>query len=69
MSEDAILAVRGLTVTIAGNGVCRELDFSVAPGQCWAILGRNGGSIPDLTHELEKRTERIRSGGDDHADH
>ncbi|MDQ6923685.1 MAG: ABC transporter ATP-binding protein [Pseudomonadota bacterium] len=52
MSEGAILAVRGLTVTIAGIGVCRELDFSVAPGQCWAILGRNGAGKTTLLHTL-----------------
>jgi phospholipid transport system substrate-binding protein len=33
-----------------------------------SILGRNGGSIPGLTSELASRTERIRSGGVDHAD-
>jgi len=33
-----------------------------------SILGRNGGSIPGLTTELTARTERIRSGGGDHAD-
>ena len=52
MMDSAILAVRGLTVTIAGIGVCRELDFSVAPGQCWAILGRNGAGKTTLLHTL-----------------
>jgi iron complex transport system ATP-binding protein len=52
MSDAAILAVQGLTVTIAGIGVCRELDFSVAPGQCWAILGRNGAGKTTLLHTL-----------------
>jgi iron complex transport system ATP-binding protein len=52
MSDIAILAGRGLTVTIAGIGVCRELDFSVAPGQCWAILGRNGAGKTTLLHTL-----------------
>jgi iron complex transport system ATP-binding protein len=52
MSDKAILAARGLTVTIAGIGVCRELDFSVAPGQCWAILGRNGAGKTTLLHTL-----------------
>ena len=28
-----------------------------------SILGRNGGSIPDLTHELQERTDHIRNGG------
>jgi phospholipid transport system substrate-binding protein len=29
-----------------------------------SILGRNGGNIPDLTHEIEERTARINSGDD-----
>ena len=52
MSDIAILAGRALTVTIAGISVCRELDFSVAPGQCWAILGRNGAGKTTLLHTL-----------------
>lgn len=52
MSDTAILAGRGLTVTIAGISVCRELNFSVAPGQCWAILGRNGAGKTTLLHTL-----------------
>lgn len=52
MSDKPILAAHGLTVTIAGIGVCRELDFSVAPGQCWAILGRNGAGKTTLLHTL-----------------
>jgi len=52
MSDAAILAARGLTVTIAGIGVCRDLDFSVAGGQCWAILGRNGAGKTTLLHTL-----------------
>ncbi len=52
MSENAVLAGRGLTVTIAGIVVCRELDLSVEPGQCWAILGRNGAGKTTLLHTL-----------------
>jgi iron complex transport system ATP-binding protein len=52
MSDGAILSARGLTVTIAGIGVCRDLDLSVAPGQCWAILGRNGAGKTTLLHTL-----------------
>ena len=52
MSDAAILAARGLTVSIAGIGVCRALDFSVAPGQSWAILGCNGAGKTTLLHTL-----------------
>jgi iron complex transport system ATP-binding protein len=52
MSDGAILAARGLTVTIAGIVVCRDLDLSVEAGQCWAILGRNGAGKTTLLHTL-----------------
>jgi iron complex transport system ATP-binding protein len=52
MSEPAILSAQGLEVAIAGIVVCRELDFSVAPGECWAILGRNGAGKTTLLHTL-----------------
>jgi len=52
MSGEAILSAQGLKVTIAGIVVCRDLDFSVAPGQCWAILGRNGAGKTTLLHTL-----------------
>ncbi|MDQ6916321.1 MAG: ABC transporter ATP-binding protein [Pseudomonadota bacterium] len=52
MSDIAILAARRLTVSIAGIGVCRALDFSVASGQSWAILGCNGAGKTTLLHTL-----------------
>jgi iron complex transport system ATP-binding protein len=52
MSGEAILSAQDLKVTIAGIVVCRDLDFSVAPGQCWAILGRNGAGKTTLLHTL-----------------
>jgi iron complex transport system ATP-binding protein len=52
MSDPAIIAARELTVTIAGISVCEKLNFSVAPGQCWAILGRNGAGKTTLLHTL-----------------
>ena len=47
-----LLAVRSLTVSIAGIRVCQGLDLSVLPGQCWAILGRNGAGKTTLLHTL-----------------
>ena len=43
---------RGLTVRIAALTVCRNLEFSVEPGQCWAILGRNGAGKTTLLRTL-----------------
>jgi iron complex transport system ATP-binding protein len=36
------LATQGLSVSIAGREVCRDLDLTVEPGSRWAILGVNG---------------------------
>jgi iron complex transport system ATP-binding protein len=47
-----LLATRGLTVSIAGIRVCSGLDLVVAPGQCWAVVGRNGAGKTTLLHTL-----------------
>lgn len=52
MNAPALLRVAGLTVRIAALTVCRNLEFSVLPGQCWAILGRNGAGKTTLLHTL-----------------
>ena len=52
MTTEPLLAVHKLAVTIAGINVCEELDFSVARGECWAILGRNGAGKTTLLHTL-----------------
>ncbi|MGH8713034.1 MAG: ATP-binding cassette domain-containing protein, partial [Casimicrobiaceae bacterium] len=52
MSVAPLLRVSGLSVRIAALTVCRNLGFAVAPGQCWAILGRNGAGKTTLLHTL-----------------
>ena len=52
MTTEPLLAAHKLAVTIAGINVCQELDFSVARGECWAILGRNGAGKTTLLHTL-----------------
>jgi iron complex transport system ATP-binding protein len=47
-----LLAARSLGVSIADIRVCRGLDFTVMPGQSWAILGRNGVGKTTLLHTL-----------------
>ena len=52
MSPGTLLRVTELTVRVAALTVCRNLFFSVAPGQCWAILGRNGAGKTTLLRTL-----------------
>ena len=52
MTTAPLLTTQKLAVTIAGINVCEELDFSVARGECWAILGRNGAGKTTLLHTL-----------------
>lgn len=69
MSDVPLLEVRGLTVRIGGQWVCRNLDLLVAPGERWGILGCNGvgkttllltlaGIRPALAGEVWLRGER-----------
>jgi iron complex transport system ATP-binding protein len=52
MTTRPLLATRKLAVSIAGIDVCKELDFAVERGECWAILGRNGAGKTTLLHTL-----------------
>lgn len=47
-----LLSVDGLTVEIGGKLVCRQLSFSLLPGQCWGLLGANGAGKTTLLHTL-----------------
>jgi iron complex transport system ATP-binding protein len=66
-----LLEVMGLDVSVAGLAVCRALDLCVEPGQCWALLGRNGVGKTSLLHTLAglRRADRgdIRLLGEDIA--
>ncbi|MBI5860925.1 MAG: ABC transporter ATP-binding protein [Rhodocyclales bacterium] len=37
-----LISTRDLLVRIGGHEVCRAFTWTVQPGECWAILGRNG---------------------------
>jgi iron complex transport system ATP-binding protein len=47
-----VLAADRLTVEVGRRDVCRELDFSVQPGDTLVILGRNGAGKTTLLHTL-----------------
>lgn len=47
-----VLAVDRLSVEVGRRDVCRELDFTVQPGDTLVILGRNGAGKTTLLHTL-----------------
>ena len=48
----SLLQTKSLTVSIADNLVCRDLDFTVDTGDKWGILGVNGVGKTTLLHTL-----------------
>ena len=46
------LQASNLTVAIGGKTLCRDLNLSIHPGQCWGILGQNGAGKTTLLRTL-----------------
>jgi iron complex transport system ATP-binding protein len=55
-----ILQTRNLTLQYPGKMLCRDLNLTINPGDCWAILGQNGCGKTTLIHAM---------GGLNHANH
>lgn len=47
-----ILQTRNLTLKHPGKLLCRNLNLTINPGECWAILGQNGCGKTTLIHAL-----------------
>lgn len=48
----ALLQTRHLQVEIGQQTICTDLNVTVQPGQCWAVLGINGAGKTTLLHTL-----------------
>jgi len=52
VSMDAILSTEGIRLSAGERTLCRDLNWQLQPGQCWAILGLNGAGKTTLLHTL-----------------
>lgn len=55
-----MLRAEHLYLSVPGKVLCRDLNLTLEPGQCWGILGRNGAGKTTLLHALAglRRPER-----------
>lgn len=52
MNMSAVLSVHGLRLAAGERTLCRDLNWQLLQGQCWAILGLNGAGKTTLLHTL-----------------
>ena len=46
------LKIESLTLSIAGNILCRNLNLKINENECWGLLGRNGVGKTSLIHSI-----------------
>lgn len=47
-----MLTCRELTLRVGERALCRGMDFAIAPGDLWGVLGPNGSGKTTLMHAL-----------------
>jgi len=52
MNPKVLLSTHGLRLAAGERTLCRDLNWQLQPGQCWAILGLNGAGKTTLLHTL-----------------
>ena len=52
MNLEVLLSCHGLRLAAGERTLCRDLNWQLQPGQCWAILGLNGAGKTTLLHTL-----------------
>lgn len=61
------LEIRNLTLQYPGKMLCRNLNLTIRPGECWAILGQNGAGKTTLMHALGGLSQMKPGGSSDVA--
>ncbi len=52
MTTSSLLSTQGLRLAAGERTLCRDLNWQIQPGQCWAVMGLNGAGKTTLLHTL-----------------